>query len=83
MNAACSGSCVTLGGNGAVGMVISAPNANVSLGGGGGNGYFQGAIKANNITVQGGYPVHYDIQLERANGTFGQMVTTGYTRQRL
>ncbi len=83
MNAACSGSCVTLGGNGAVGMVIAAPNANVSLGGGGGNGYFEGAIKANKITVQGGYPVHYDVQLDRANGTIGQMVTTGYSRQRL
>jgi hypothetical protein len=83
LNAACSGPCITLGGNGAVGMVISAPNADVSVGGGGDGGYFVGAIKALNISVQGGYPVHYDVQLDRANGTIGQMVTTGYTRQQL
>ncbi len=83
VSAACSGNCLSLGGNGAVGMVISAPNANVTLGGGGSGGYFVGAVKANNIVVQGGYPVHYDVQLDRANGSVGQMVTTGYTRRKL
>ncbi len=83
VSAACSGNCISLGGNGAVGMVVSAPNANVTLGGGGSQGYFVGAVKANNIVVQGGYPVHYDVQLDRANGSVGQMVTTGYTRRKL
>jgi Tfp pilus assembly protein PilX len=83
VSAACTGPCITLGGNGAVGMVLSAPNADVTIGGGGSKGYFVGSAKANNLVVQGGYPVHYDVQLDRANGSVGQMVTTGYTRRRL
>ena len=83
VNAACSGSCISIGGNGAASMVLSAPNADVSLGGGGSGGYFVGAVKANNINVQGGYPVHYDVQLDRANGSVGEMVTTGYSRKKL
>ena len=46
--------------------LLNAPNATVSLGGGGSGGYFVGAIQANNVSVQGGYPVHYDVQLSRA-----------------
>jgi hypothetical protein len=83
VNAACSGSCISIGGNGAAAMVLSAPNADVSIGGGGSGGYFVGAVKAKDVSVQGGYPVHYDVQLDRASGTVGQMVTTGYTRKRL
>jgi Tfp pilus assembly protein PilX len=83
VNVACSGGCVNIGGNGAVSMVVNAPNADVNLGGGGSGGYFIGGIQANNIIVQGGYPVHYDVQLNRAGGTVGTMVTSGYSRRKL
>jgi hypothetical protein len=75
-------SAVSLGGGGAVSALIDAPNATVTLGGGGSNGYLVGAVKANNITVQGGFPVHYDVQLNRAGGSVGVMVTTGYSRSK-
>jgi hypothetical protein len=64
-------------------MLVNAPNADVTLGGGGSGGYFIGGIQANNIKVQGGYPVHYDVQLNRAGGTVGTMVASGYTRKKL
>jgi Tfp pilus assembly protein PilX len=83
VNAACTGGCISLGGNGAVSMLVNAPNADVTLGGGGSGGYFIGGIQANNISVQGGYPVHYDVQLNRAGGTVGTMVASGYTRKKL
>lgn len=73
---------VSLGGGGAMSALIDAPNADVALGGGGSHGYLVGAIKANNITVQGGFPVHYDVQLNRAGGSVGVMVTTGYSRSK-
>ncbi|MFB3922211.1 MAG: hypothetical protein ACE145_10845 [Terriglobia bacterium] len=75
-------SSVSVGGGGAISALIDAPNADVTLGGGGSDGYMVGAVKANNITVQGGYPVHYDVQLNRAGGSVGVMVTTGYSRSK-
>ena len=74
---------VSLGGNGGLSAIINAPNASVSLGGGGSKGYMIGAINANNVSVQGGYPVHYDIQLSRMSGTLGVMVATAYSRKKL
>lgn len=76
-------SAVSLGGGGAISALIDAPNATVTLGGGGSHGYMVGAVKANNIVVQGGYPVHYDVQLNRAGGSVGVLVTTGYSRSKL
>jgi hypothetical protein len=49
-------------------MLVNAPNADVTLGGGGSAGYSIGAIQVNNISVQGGYPVYYDVQMNRAGG---------------
>ena len=74
---------VSISGNGAVSAVLDAPNATVSLGGGGSGGYFIGAVQANNVSVQGGYPVHYDVQLGRAGGTMGVMVTLAYGRKKM
>jgi hypothetical protein len=74
---------VSLGGNGAISAVINAPNADVSLGGGGSKGYMIGSIQANNVSVQGGYPIHYDLQLNRLGGSLGITVTTGYCRKKL
>jgi Tfp pilus assembly protein PilV len=74
---------VSIGGNGAISALLNAPNATVALGGGGSGGYFIGAIQANNVSVQGGYPVHYDVQLSRAGGTMGVMVTSAYSRKKM
>ena len=74
---------VSLGGNGAVSALVNAPNATVSLGGGGSKGYMVGAINANNVTVQGGYPVHYDIQLNRLSGSLGTIAATAYSRKKM
>ena len=74
---------VSIGGNGAVSAIINAPNADVTLGGGGSKGYMVGSISANNVSVKGGYPVHYDLQLNRLGGTLGLMVTTAYSRKKL
>lgn len=74
---------VSISGNGAVSGLLNAPNTTVSLGGGGSGGYFVGAVQANNVSVQGGYPVHYDVQLGQAGGTMGVMVTSAYSRKKM
>jgi Tfp pilus assembly protein PilV len=74
---------VTINGNGATCSLINAPNATVKLGGGGSTGYMIGSIQANNVIDQGGYPVHYDIQLAKAGGTLSTMVNTAYSRRKM
>jgi hypothetical protein len=74
---------VSINGNGAISALLNAPNATVNLGGGGSGGYFVGAVQANNVSVQGGYPVHYDVQLAHAGGTMGVMVTSAYSRKKM
>lgn len=74
---------VSISGNGAVSAILSAPNATVALGGGGSGGYFVGAVLANNVSVQGGYPVHYDVQLRQAGGSMGVIVTSAYSRKKM
>jgi len=71
---------VSLGGNGAMSAIVTAPLATVNLGGGGSKGYLVGAVQANVVNTQGGYPLHYDIQLNRLEGTMGQMVVSSYSR---
>lgn len=82
IQSACSGSCIALGGNGAISALINAPNATVTLGGGGSGGYMVGSIQANSISDQGGYPVHYDIQLNRFGGLISAPVVTAYSRKK-
>ena len=74
---------VSISGNGAVSALLNAPNATVTLGVGGSGGYFVGAVEANNVSAQGGYPVHYDVQLSRSGGTMGVMVTSSYSRKKM
>ena len=74
---------VSISGNGAISALLNAPNATVDLGGGGSGGYFVGAVQANNVSVQGGYPVHYDVQLSQDGGTMGVMVTSAYSRKKM
>jgi hypothetical protein len=73
----------SISGNGAISAVITAPNATVSLGGGGSAGYMVGSIQANNVSVQGGYPIHYDVQLSRLNGQLGILVVSAYSRRKM
>jgi hypothetical protein len=80
INTACSGACVSMGGNGGMSAIVTAPNASVSLGGGGAKGYMVGAVRAASVSVMGGYPVHYDLQLNRLEGVMGQTVISSYTR---
>lgn len=74
---------VSIGGNGGMSALITAPNATVSLGGGGSSGYMIGAIQAANVSVQGGYPIHYDVQLNRLSGQLGTMVVSAYSRRKM
>jgi hypothetical protein len=74
---------VTINGNGAVSAVLNAPDAAVNLGGGGSGGYMVGAIQAKDVNVQGGYPVHYDVQLSKVGGVMGVPVTTAYNRRKM
>jgi hypothetical protein len=78
-----AGTSAQIQGNGAVCAVITAPNAAVSLGGGGSAGYMIGAIRALNVSIHGGYPLHYDIQLAKAGGSVSVMTTTAYSRKRM
>lgn len=72
-----------LGGNGSISAVVIAPNATVTLKGGGVGGYMLGSIQANNVLMQGGYPLHYDIQLSNAGGALGRIITISYNRRKM
>jgi len=69
-----------LRGNAAMTAILNAPLATVNLGGGGSSGYFVGAIRALNVSDQGGYPLHYDVQLSRLDGVMGQAIVSSYAR---
>jgi hypothetical protein len=71
---------VSLHGNAAMTAILNAPLATVDLGGGGSSGYFVGAIRALNVSDQGGYPMHYDVQLSRLDGVMGQAIVSSYAR---
>lgn len=70
-------------GNGAVCAIIQAPNADVVMGGGGATGYMVGSVMGKTVSFKGGYPIHYDIQLNRAGGTLAVVTTTGYSRKKM
>jgi Tfp pilus assembly protein PilX len=55
----------TVSGNGQLNAVVYAPNATVSLNGGGSNGLMTGAVVAKTITMNGGTEFHYDDALSR------------------
>jgi len=62
---------VVIGGNGNFTGVIYAPNADLTLNGGGMNGGISGAVIANDIAVNGNVDFHYDEQLESFLGNTG------------
>jgi hypothetical protein len=69
-----------LHGNAAITAILTAPLTTVTLGGGGSSGYFVGAIRALNVSDQGGYPMHYDVQVSRLDGVMGQAIVSSYAR---
>ena len=73
----------SIGGNGGMSALITAPNAEVDLSGGGSQGYMIGSVQAKVVSDQGGYPVHYDVQLNRLSGTLGTMVVSAYSRRKM
>ena len=78
-----AGTSGAIGGNGAMSAIVIAPEADIAMKGGGSKGYMVGSVQAKNIDFQGGYPLHYDIQLNRAGGQLGVIVTTGYSRKKM
>jgi hypothetical protein len=56
---------LTVSGNGNLTAVFYAPNADVSLNGGGSSGLMNGAVVAKSITMNGGTEFHYDDALGR------------------
>ncbi len=53
------------------------------MGGGGATGYMVGSVMGKTVSFKGGYPIHYDIQLNRAGGTLAVVTTTGYSRKKM
>lgn len=51
---------VSISGNGQLSAVVYAPNADVTMNGGGSSGQVSGAVVADSITVTGGSEFHYD-----------------------
>ncbi len=72
-----------LGGNGELCAVVTAPLATVALKGSGSNGFMVGSVQANNVDFQGGYPIHYDLQLSKVGGVVGVTTLTAYTRKKM
>lgn len=53
----------SLSGNASYAGLVYAPNADVTLKGGGSSGRFDGAIIGHSVTFSGNYEFHYDVQL--------------------
>ncbi len=51
---------IKISGNGQLNATVYAPNADVTMNGGGSSGQVSGAVVANNITLNGGAKFHYD-----------------------
>jgi hypothetical protein len=64
-NPTISGQDFSLKGNGATSVSFFAPNANISMSGGGSDGNFFGAIVANSVVMNGNAAFHYDESLGR------------------
>ena len=68
---------LTIGGNGQLTGAIYAPNADVTLGGGGNNVYdFVGSVVARSVTLNGHYNIHFDESLEETGPVRVYVVTS-------
>lgn len=59
-NSAAGTQSISVSGNGQLSAVVYAPNADVTMNGGGSSGQVMGAVVADSITVTGGSEFHYD-----------------------
>lgn len=59
---------ISVSGNGQLSAVVYAPNADVSMNGGGASGHIQGSVIADTIQVTGGSEFHYDESLSDQTG---------------
>lgn len=59
---------MSISGNGQLSAVVYAPNADVTMNGGGSSGHVQGSVIAETITVTGGSEFHYDESLADQTG---------------
>jgi hypothetical protein len=59
---------VSISGNGQLSAVVYAPNASMTMNGGGASGQIYGAVVADTITVTGGSEFHYDEALASMTG---------------
>lgn len=70
---------IAFSGNAGLNAVIVAPNANVTLSGGGNNNTdFSGSIMANSVTLHGHWNFHYDVALSRVPSP-GRYILSSWT----
>ncbi len=60
---------ISISGNGILSGIVYAPNANITMTGGGNNGIILGAMVGNNISVTGNSTFHYDESLANLNNS--------------
>jgi hypothetical protein len=65
---AASGQTVAIAGNGVLSAIVYAPNADISVKGGGTSGSVYGAMVGNTVTMVGNGEFHYDLSLANMNG---------------
>ena len=67
---------ITLSGNSSFVGVVYAPEATLTLNGGGNNNNLIGAVVVNSVTLNGHYDFHYDTSLGTNGPTSGYVVTS-------
>jgi hypothetical protein len=63
-----SGQTIAISGNGVLSAIVYAPNADISVKGGGSSGSVYGAMVGNTVTMVGNGEFHYDLSLANMNG---------------
>jgi hypothetical protein len=67
-NTSVAGQNISISGNGVLSAIGYAPNANLTINGGGSNGHVLGAFVAKTVTITGGNSFHYDESLKNLGG---------------
>ena len=76
-----TGTALSMGGNSQLSALINIPNGDAVIGGGGASGAFYGSIMAQNVTLNGGVAVHYDLSAKTLSGSLsGAKVLMSHTR---
>ena len=78
-----TGTALTMGGNAQLSALINIPNGDAVIGGGGSSGAFYGSIMAQDVTLNGGVAIHYDLSAKMLSGSLsGAKILMSYTRPR-